>query len=270
MDNGSDQDVVRKFLRANDSASDGTSIDCKRRGSTVISQEVRVHVSNLDRSIQEAQLWDHLRQAGVEPLKLEIAKRPNGTSNCFGWVSFRNPDSAQEFLQMPIPPLEGREMKLRLDNVSAARHPSTLGQGWVRCQICHSRCMPLLDVLLVEGERHCRDDVDPGLFDQVPTFFGTGPEASLCNCKVISPHPDPAGKSFKLAQVRCEACDLDLGNVQKGSLMQAGIVARLGERVVHLKCASVLLELSDRQDLLLDVRKWQYQTVVWRPKIDER
>ena len=40
--------------------------------------------------------------------------------------------------------------------------------------------------------------------------------------------------------------------------MRAGIVDLLGERVVHLKCASVLLELSDRQDLLLDVRKWQY------------
>lgn len=118
--------------------------------------------------------------------------------------------------------------------------------------------MPLLDVLLVEGERLRREGVEPGLFDQTATFFGIGRETSLCNCRVISPHPDPAGQSFKLAQLRCKACDLDLGNVQKASLMQAGIVDLLGERVVHLKCASVLLELSDRQDLLLDVRKWQY------------
>ena len=40
MDDGSNQDIIRKFLRANDSASDGTSIDCKRRigRSTQVSQ----------------------------------------------------------------------------------------------------------------------------------------------------------------------------------------------------------------------------------------
>ena len=267
MDDGSDQDIIRKFLRANDSASDGTSIDCKRRigRSTQVSQDVQIHVSNLDRTVQEPQLIEHLLKAGAEPLRVSIARRSSGRSkgesNCYGWVTFKDAECAEEFLQMPIPPLEGRELKLRLDNVSAIKQlspgPGVSESGWVRCRGCYQACEPLLDVLLVEGVRLRRDNVPPGHFDQTPTFFCVGPEKSL-NARVISPHPDSHGTSFKLAQVLCKTCGADLGNVQKGSEMQGGVVDLLGERVVHLKCASVLLELSDRQDLLLEVRKWQY------------
>eukprot|EP00438_Fugacium_kawagutii_P027829 Skav201802 [mRNA] locus=scaffold1071:34155:36345:+ [translate_table: standard] len=261
MDDGSDQDVIRKFLRANDSSTDGTSIDCKRRvgRSTAVSQDVHIHVSNLERSVEETQLREHLLQAGaMEPLKVKIARRPNGQSNCHGWVTLSSPELAEEFLQLTIPPLKGRELKVRLDHVSATKQPSGPGGGWVHCQACYQACAPLLDVLLVEGVRHRRDNVPAGKFDQTPTFFCVGREASLDNCEVISPHPDPAGSSFKLAQILCKTCGADLGNVQKGSLMQHGVVDLIGERVVHLKCASVLLELSDRPDFFLEVRKWQY------------
>ena len=260
MDDGSDQDVVRKFLRASDTSTDGTSIDRKRRTgeSTVVNQDVHIHVSNLERSVEEPQLLEHLCRLGVKPMKVQIARRPNGKSNCYGWVTFGGPQLAEEFLQMPIPPLEGRELKVRLDNVSATQKRGGGGKGWVRCRTCHHAIEPLLDVLLVEGERLRRDDVPAEKFDPTPTFFCVGREATLSNCQVIEPHPDPAGRSFKLAQVRCETCEADLGNVQKGSLMQGPVADKLGERVVHLKCTSVLLELSDHEDLLLEVRKWQY------------
>ncbi|CAK9068133.1 Uncharacterized protein (Fragment) [Durusdinium trenchii] len=261
MDDGSEQDVIRKFLRANDTSSDGTSIECKRRFGqvTVVNQEVQIHVSNLDRSVQEAQLQEHLLAAGVSwPFQVKIARRPNGQSNCYGWITTTDPDQAEELLQMSLPPLRGRELRMRLDNVSAIKQPSDPGKGWLRCQACRETCEPLVDVLLVEGIRHRRDHVSPGRFDEAPTFFCVGREASLLNCEVISPHPDAAGTSFKLSQVLCKTCGEDLGNVQKGSLMQGEVMELLGERVVHFKCASVLLELPDRQDLLLDVRKWQY------------
>ena len=262
MDDGSEQDVIRKFLRANDSASDGTVIECNRRsagGSTVVSQEAQIHVSNLEVGVQEADLYEHLLAAGIQPCKVKIARRKNGQSNCYGWLTFGNLDQATELLQLMIPPLRGRELKVRLDNVSAIRQPTCeSGRGWLRCRTCYEACEALLDVLLVEGVRHRRDNISPRHFDESPTFFCVGREASLLNSKVISPHPDSAGTSFKLSQVLCKTCQADLGNVQKGSLMQGGVVELLGERVVHFKCASVCLELPDRQDLLLEVRKWQY------------
>ena len=172
MDDGSDQDIIRKFLRANDSASDGTSIDCKRRigRSTQVSQDVQIHVSNLDRTVQEPQLMEHLLKAGAEPLRLSIARRSSGRSkgesNCYGWVTFKDAECAEEFLQMPIPRLEGRELKLRLDNVSAIKQlspgPGVSESGWVRCRGCYQACEPLLNVLLVEGVRLRRDNVPPG------------------------------------------------------------------------------------------------------------
>ena len=129
----------------------------------------------------------------------------------------------------------------------------------MRCKSCHGRCSPLLDVLLLEGERLRKDMVPAGKFDNAPTFFCVGREASLCEfCDVISPHPDAAEMSFKLSLIRCKTCHQDLGNIQKASRMQGNVQELLGERVVHFKCASVLLELSDRRDLLLEVRKWQY------------
>ena len=269
FDDGSEQDVIRKFLRASDSVSDGISIECKRRPGrqTAVNQDASIHVSNLDSAVQESELRAHLLKAGLrDTFKVSIARRADGRSNCHGWVTFEQPEKAQRLLDLFVAPLRGRELKLRWDNVSEAqlREPGTsasrnavAGSGWVRCKGCHCKCSPLLEVLLLEGERLRKDSVPAGKFDSVPTFFCVGREASLSNCDV-APHPDAAEMSFKLALINCSKCHLDLGNVQKASRMQGNVQELLGERVVHFKCASVLLELPDRQDLLLEVRKWQF------------
>ncbi|CAE7923095.1 unnamed protein product, partial [Symbiodinium necroappetens] len=261
-EDGSEQEVIRKFLRSNDSVSDGLSITCKRRAGrqTAVNQEVCVHLSNLDVKVEERELYWHLRE-GLQDFnkynKVTIARRPDGRSNCHGWVMLENLEEAERLLKADVPPLRGRPLKMRLDNVSATKLQGSSGSGWVRCRNCQEACAPLLDVLLVEDVRLRRDAVSARYFDEVPTFFCIGKEDSLQNCDVISPHPDSAEMSFKLSLIRCK-CQMDLGNIQKASRMQGNVGELLGERVVHFKCASLLLELSDRQDLLLEVRKWQY------------
>ena len=64
FEDGSEQEVIRKFLRSNDSVSDGLSITCKRRAGqqTAVNQEVWVHLSNLDVKVEEPELYWHLRE----------------------------------------------------------------------------------------------------------------------------------------------------------------------------------------------------------------
>ncbi|CAJ1340119.1 unnamed protein product, partial [Effrenium voratum] len=159
LDDGSQQDVVRKFLRASNSQSDGTTILRKSRHGTFateVDQRTRIHVFDLDYSVTEKELGEHLQGNGVEGhFSVEINYRPNNRSNGYGRLTFQ---------RMP----------------------------------------------------------------------------------------------FKISQVSCAFCNADLGNVQKASAMHGNWAELLGEEVMHFKSASVLLELSDCHDRLLEVRKWRF------------
>ncbi|CAJ1428819.1 unnamed protein product [Effrenium voratum] len=262
LDDGSQQDVVRKFLRASNSQSDGTTILRKSRHGTFateVDQRTRIHVFDLDYSVTEKELGEHLQGNGVEGhFSVEINYRPNNRSNGYGRLTFQRCEDANAALLADIPPLRNRKIRMQLDHVSKfERGEQSKEGGFMRCICCHNRCAPLVDALLVEDVRLARADTPAGKFDEISSFFCIGIAASLFNCIRVD-HPDAARMPFKISQVSCACCNADLGNVQKASAMHGNWAELLGEEVMHFKSASVLLELSDCHDRLLEVRKWRF------------
>lgn len=264
LDDGSHQDVVRKFLQASDTQSEGKMIERTGKSeATEVNQTVRLHVSNLDFSVSEEDLGLHLDASGIHcPFQVDIHRRADGRSNGYGRLTFKTPADAQHALNMSIPALRGRQVQLKLDEAVLTREeksnsPSTeTGESFMCCKKCHERCAPLADVLLVEDVRLARKDVPARKFAEQATFLCIGIEASVFN-QVSVPHPDSERMPFKIAQVSCRTCQSDLGNIQNASAMHGNWAEKLGERVMHFKCDSVVLELSDCHEKLLEIRKWR-------------
>jgi cold shock CspA family protein len=261
FDDGSCQDVARKFLAATDQTVDGTTIlSNKLRGlrCTNVPQTVCVHVSNLPFDVTEDDLGMHIADAGFEcPRSIVFQRRKDGRSNCHGWISFWSSADAEDVLKKGLPELRGRSLRLKMDQISTVDTQSAqvkASSGWVRCRECQSQCVPLSDTLLVEDVRIPRDGTPASVFDQKRASYLLAIETSLVNC-TLNPHPDKSC-SFKLAEVRCSNCNSDLGNLQTAAPMAFKWGDRLGERVVHLRCASVMLELIDCDSIFLQVRKW--------------
>lgn len=264
LDDGSHQDVVRKFLQASDTQSEGKMIERTGKSeATEVNQTVRLHVSNLDFSVSEEDLGLHLDASGIHcPFQVDIHRRADGRSNGYGRLTFKTPADAQHALNMSIPALRGRQVQLKLDEAvltgeEKSNSPSTeTGESFMCCKKCHERCAPLADVLLVEDVRLARKDVPARKFAEQATFLCIGIEASVFN-QVSVPHPDSERMPFKIAQVSCRTCQSDLGNIQNASAMHGNWAEKLGERVMHFKCDSVVLELSDCHEKLLEIRKWR-------------
>eukprot|EP00930_Biecheleria_cincta_P084640 TRINITY_DN74090_c0_g1_i1.p1 TRINITY_DN74090_c0_g1~~TRINITY_DN74090_c0_g1_i1.p1 ORF type:complete len:732 (-),score=129.13 TRINITY_DN74090_c0_g1_i1:289-2439(-) len=259
IDDGSNQDVARKFLNANSTSSDGTAIFSKSRRTclTEVLQKVLVHVSNLASSVSEDDLGMHLVDAGLEcPARIEISRRSDGKSNCHGWVTFSSPEAATRAVELHVPPLLGREVKLQIDFVSQAdASMSVVSGGWILCRKCQNRCCPLMDTMLVQDMRIPRDGTPEAKFEPKKGYFCIGKPDSLINSNLMD-HPDTSCTSFKLKQVNCAGCSSDLGNVQKTTAMTGEWSVLMGEQVVHFKCASVLLKLKDSDDMCLEPTKW--------------
>ena len=260
LDDGSHQDVVRKFLQASDTQSEGKMIERTGKSeATEVNQTVRLHVSNLDFSVSEEDLGLHLDASGIHcPFQVDIHRRADGRSNGYGRLTFKTPADAQHALNMSIPALRGRQVQLKLDEAvltgeeksNSLSTETQTGESFMCCKKCHERCAPLADVLLVEDVRLARKDVPARKFAEQATFLCIGIEASVFN-QVSVPHPDSERMPFKIAQVSCRTCLSDLGNIQNASAMHGNWAEKLGERVMHLKCDSVVLELSDCHEKLL-------------------
>ena len=86
---------------------------------TEVHQHVYVHASNLHSAVSEDELGMHLVDAGTDcPVRVELSKRNDGKSNCHGWVTFYSAEAALKALEIQIPLLYGREVKLRIDHLS--------------------------------------------------------------------------------------------------------------------------------------------------------
>ena len=158
LDDGSHQDVVRKFLQASDTQSEGKMIERTGKSEpTEVNQTVRLHVSNLDFLVSEEDLGLHLDASGIHcPFQVDIHRRADGRSNGYGRLTFKTPADAQRALNMSIPALRGRQVQLKVDEAvltgdEERNSPSTeTGESFMCCKKCHQRCAPLADVLLVE------------------------------------------------------------------------------------------------------------------------
>jgi len=261
LDDGSDRDVAKKFLEANDSHTDGTVIVTRSRngnGSTQTHETVRVHVSNLDFSIGPDELGMHLVAAGLDcPVWVEISRRDDGRSNGFGWITCWSVEAAQRIVNVGIPQLHGRELRVKLDTTSSAAtsEPEHSSGGWIRCKSCKTCCASLIDALIVEDVRQARDGTPGVKFNAKRGYFCIADEKRLLNCD-LSPHPESDVMSFKLKQVECSSCGSDLGNVQSGTAMEGPWSDLCGARIVNFKCAMVLLELTDCSTMLVEAKKW--------------
>lgn len=109
--------------------------------------------------------------------------------------------------------------------------------------------------MLVEDARQPRDGTPEAVFNAKIGYFCIAIETALQNCSLVD-HPDKSCMSFKLSQVSCQTCQSDLGNLQTATAMNGDWSTQLGENVVHFKCASVLLELTDNDNKYLEPRKW--------------
>lgn len=271
LDDGSRQDVVRKFVSARSTATEGLSIEARPpsrgtslrgsrnrcRNTTEVKERCHVHISNIDIAVCEDELKVHVVRSAGGCLGVTIARRKDGRSQGWGKAMFDSPEAARRAVGNGLPPLRGRELRVRLDalaKASAATSAEPSG-GWLVCRRCRSRCASLVDVVLVSDVRLPADGTSAAAFEAKRGYFGIADERKALRC-VFEPHPESGTMSFKLAMVRCAGCLNDLGNVQDGTRMEGEWSRFCGARVMHFKCQMVALELTDCDVSHVEMTKW--------------
>lgn len=263
LDDGSNKEVVVKFIEAWSTSSDGQKIRMRSRSSSRgkdptlrIRDSCRVHIRNIDFNVDEQELGDHICRHFRDAHRLEavrIARRPTGRSQGHATLEFESLDAAQGFVDTGLPPLRDRALKISLDTMHAAGEAVPAeGLGRVCCRQCLTPCARLVDVFLIEGRRQAGRGYGP----HTPNaYLCISRRSALLDCPIV-PHDQREKYPYKLGEIRCSACSTDLGNLQDESALNEEDIETFGKEVVHYRCHAVCLELCDDRDRLLEVSKW--------------